>query len=403
MMHDHNVRNNTDVYFTKTRNAIQTENLMDEATYGVFLRHESICAINEAIDFIESVAQNTIIDRYFEEGSLVPSETPLFSYTGQILDLVELETHILQKVGFACISAYNAYKMSLACRNVPFIDMHARHATGPEMVSLCAYGASVGSRSAKMVGAKGFIGSSVGRTSHLYGSMAPIGTTPHVLIGYAGSTLNSVKKFIDGNPDDKFVVALVDYYGREYTDSLEVLDWFNKTQKNTGRSLGVRLDTHGGRFAEGLDYDESVRIVSNWLHVDGKWEIVRSVMGENAFDIADDNVRDKVAKILFGTGVSVANIVHMRNILNNAIGGGQVNIVASSGFDLSKCKIMGRARAPIDYIGTGSFLPATLNETYATCDCVAINGKPSVKVGREWLRNYIMSRKISKSVGVNKI
>ena len=57
----------------------------------------------------------------------------------------------------------------------------------------------------------------------------------------------------------------------------------------------------------------------------------------------------------------------------------------SSGFDPQKCQIMGAARAPIDTVGTGSFLPATLTETYATADIISYDGEPRVKLGREFL------------------
>ena len=46
---------------------------------------------------------------------------------------------------------------------------------------------------------------------------------------------------------------------------------------------------------------------------------------------------------------------------------------------------MAYARAPIDLIGTGSFLPEDWGETYATADIVAYDGKPMVKAGREFL------------------
>ena len=62
-----------------------------------------------------------------------------------------------------------------------------------------------------------------------------------------------------------------------------------------------------------------------------------------------------------------------------------VKIVAGSGFNPAKCKLMGSVRAPIDMIGTGSFRPERWSETYATADIVAYDGKPSVKVGREFL------------------
>ncbi|HXV25818.1 MAG TPA: nicotinate phosphoribosyltransferase, partial [Alphaproteobacteria bacterium] len=40
---------------------------------------------------------------------------------------------------------------------------------------------------------------------------------------------------------------------------------------------------------------------------------------------------------------------------------------------------------PIDVVGTGSFLPESWRETYATADIVEYDGIPSVKVGREFL------------------
>ena len=46
---------------------------------------------------------------------------------------------------------------------------------------------------------------------------------------------------------------------------------------------------------------------------------------------------------------------------------------------------MAVAHAPIDVIGTGSFLPDLWSETYATADIVAYDGEPKVKVGREFL------------------
>jgi nicotinate phosphoribosyltransferase len=46
---------------------------------------------------------------------------------------------------------------------------------------------------------------------------------------------------------------------------------------------------------------------------------------------------------------------------------------------------MGAAKAPLDMVGTGSFLPATLTETYATADIIKYGDTLRVKVGREFL------------------
>ena len=108
-------------------------------------------------------------------------------------------------------------------------------------------------------------------------------------------------------------------------------------------------------------------------------------MGGRAFQLDPNNILvDKVRRILFGKGVSVAAVIHARRALDSA-GYKQAQIVASSGFDPQKCQIMGAAKAPMNLVGTGSFLPATLTETYATADIIAYNGVRRVKVGREFL------------------
>ena len=81
----------------------------------------------------------------------------------------------------------------------------------------------------------------------------------------------------------------------------------------------MRLDTHGGRFAEGLDYEKSVDTVGHWLGVAGEYNIVEQVLGGRAFQLDPNNILvDKVRRILFGKGVSVASIIHVRRALDNA-------------------------------------------------------------------------------------
>ena len=75
----------------------------------------------------------------------------------------------------------------------------------------------------------------------------------------------------------------------------------------------------------------------------------------------------------------------MREALDDA-GFPLVRIVASSGFGVDKCRVMAEARAPIDVVGTGSFLPDVWSETYATADIVEYDGERRVKIGREFLQ-----------------
>jgi nicotinate phosphoribosyltransferase len=358
----------------------------------VFLRRRVICAINPAIEclreYYPAAATPLQITRLYEEGAFVPDGKPLFTYTGSLASLFELETLILQRVGVACVSAYNAYKMAMNLPKTAFIDMHARHATGDDMTQLAAYGAAVGSRMAKLAGAVGFVGTSQDLTAHFYGTERGVGTMPHALVGYAGSTLRAGQMFVEAHPEDNLTV-LVDYYAREYTDALEVCRWWFQDylpkDRNGTRTLSLRLDTHGDRFAEGLSYDGSVEIVANWLHVPNEYEAVRMVMGEEAFDADTLNVvKDRVRKVLFGTGVSLAAVIQMRSALD-AAGFNGARIVASSGFNPFKCKMFGNARAPVDAIGTGSFIPEAYGDTFATADVFLYEGRFDVKVGREKL------------------
>jgi len=43
------------------------------------------------------------------------------------------------------------------------------------------------------------------------------------------------------------------------------------------------------------------------------------------------------------------------------------------------------AKAPLDIIGTGSYLPSKWSETYATADVISYGGQRRVKRGREFL------------------
>ena len=379
----------TDKYFTNT-SRIVAANGDAEVTFAVFMRRRVIAALEPTIRMIERLAPGTRVKRFFAEGEIVPSEKKIMEITGSMAKLSEVETLLLQKTGFPCVSANNAYEMCLAIPSASFMDMHARHGSGAEMNLLAAYGAAVGSEAARKANpaVKGFVGSSQDLTAPFFGAEAGMGTMPHALVGYAnGDVLEAMKLFARTIPEAKTLMALVDYTGEEITDSLRCAQWFYGEAKlqNEGKSFGVRLDTHGGRFAEGLDYEKSVDTVGAWLGVRGEYNIVEQVLGQRAFQLDPSNILvDKVRRILFGKGVSAAAIIHTRRALDNA-GFKDALIVGSSGFDPQKCQIMGAANAPLNMVGTGSFLPATLTETYATADIIAYNGVARVKVGREFL------------------
>jgi nicotinate phosphoribosyltransferase len=379
----------TDKYFTNTSRIVAAHG-DQTVTFAVFMRRRVVAALEPAIRLINRFVPDAKIKRFVAEGEVVPSEHKLMEVTGSMKALSEVETLLLQKTGFPCVSANNAYEMCRAIPSASFMDMHARHGSGAEMNILAAYGAMVGSQAAKRDDGlvKGFVGSSQDLTAPFFGGMQGMGTMPHALVGYAGGdVLKALKMFSETLPDAKSLIALVDYTGEEITDSLRCAKWFYDQAKlhDAGKNFGVRLDTHGGRFAEGLDYEKSVDVVGHWLNVPGEYSIVETVLGGRAFQMDPGNILvDKVRRILFGKGVSVASIIHARLALDKA-GYKNAMIVGSSGFDPQKCQIMAAAKAPVDMVGTGSFLPATLTETYATADIINYNGVPRVKVGREFL------------------
>ena len=282
-----------------------------------------------------------------------------------MFNLVDLETQFLQKLGAACVAAYNAYIMCVELPKVAFLAMDARHCAGADMAELMAYGASVGSKKAKnKVGAIGFIGNATDETAPFFGQDRGFGTMPHALIGYAGSTLRAAEMFHETHPDENLTV-LVDFFGQEITDSLAVCRRFAALAAEG--KVALRLDTHGGRYVEGLDTAYSY-----------------AVLERNATQAIRGYRSEAELRHLIGTGVSAAAIWHLREALNEA-GFPNAKIVGSSGFSPEKCRVMALAEAPIDMVGTGSYLPEKWSETYATADIIDYDGEPLVKVGREFL------------------
>ena len=111
-------------------------------------------------------SRNTAVDldlRY-NEGKWVGAGEPMMYITGSFFHLVDLETIFLQKLGPACVAAYNAWTMCADMPKSAFLAMDARHCAGQEMAEMMAYAASVGSARAKRkVGAVGFIGNATAR------------------------------------------------------------------------------------------------------------------------------------------------------------------------------------------------------------------------------------------------
>jgi nicotinate phosphoribosyltransferase len=358
----------TDAYFKHTRNIVRA-NGDCEVTYAVFMRRPVTFAGRLAIEWITAMAAargaSLNIEQLYVEGAWIGAGEPMCYITGPFSVLVDLETIFLQRLGPACVAAYKAYNMCMELPKVAFLAMDARHCAGSEMAELMAYGASVGAAKARAkANAVGFVGCATDATAHFFGQEKGVGTMPHALIGYAGSTVRAAEMFHQTIPDAPLTV-LVDYFGQEITDGLAVAEHFREL--SDAGTLSLRIDTHGGRYVEGLDTQSSYAVLER--------NVPQALRGYRT----EDELR-----LLLGTGVSAAAVWHMREQLDEH-GFNKVKIVASSGFGPDKCRVFGLANAPVDKIGTGSFLPQIWSQTYATADIVAYDGVPRVKAGREFL------------------
>lgn len=358
----------TDAYFLRTKEIVQRFGDCS-ATYAVFMRRPVIATPKLAVDFLTTTAAarqtRFEIDLNYHEGDWVGAGEPILYLTGPLSHLVDLETIYLQKLGPACVAAYNAFNMCVDLPRTAFLAMDARHCAGAEMAEMMAYAAAVGSAAAKrQTGATGFIGNATDATAHYFGQAKGLGTMPHALIGYAGSTRRAAEMYHETYPSEPMTV-LVDYFGRDIADSLEVAQRFADLAA-AGR-LSLRLDTHSGRYVDELDLARSYAVLEK--HAPNAIRTYRT---------------EAELRYLVGTGVSAAAIWHLRQRLDEA-GFNRVKIVASSGFSPDKCHMMAVAEAPIDVVGTGSYLPEQWAETYATADIIAYDGKPMVKAGREFL------------------
>jgi nicotinate phosphoribosyltransferase len=358
----------TDSYFLKTK-AIVGRFGDRPATYAVFMRRPVVSAPRFAIDFLEGQAAARRVGFEIEldhpEGAWVGAGDPILHVTGPLFHLADLETVLLQKLGPTCVAAYNAYAMCAELPKVAFLAMDARHCAGAEMAELMAYAASVGSAHAQReVGAMGFVGCAADATAAFFGQQKGVGTMPHALIGYAGSTVRAAEMFREVFPDEP-VTVLIDYFGHEISDALAVARRFPDLAA-AGR-LAVRIDTPGGRYCEGLDPAHSYEVLER--------RAPQSIRGYRS---------EEELRHLVGPGVSAAAIWLLRRTLDDA-GFPAVRLVASSGFGPAKCRMMAAASAPIDVVGTGSYLPELWSETYATADIIAYDGVPMVKAGREFL------------------
>src|SRR6202795_3686361 len=123
---EENLAARTDSYFLKTK-AIVGRFGDRAATYAVFMRRPVICTPRLAVEFLEKTAAERVprfdIELNRPEGAWVGAGEPILYLSGPLYHLVDLETVLLQKIGPACVAAYNASAMCADLPKVAFLAM----------------------------------------------------------------------------------------------------------------------------------------------------------------------------------------------------------------------------------------------------------------------------------------
>lgn len=172
-----------------------------------------------------------------------------------------------------------------------------------------------------------------------------VATIPHSLISaFGGDTVAATKALAKQLPDDVSLLALVDYENDVARTAVEVAHALGE------RLWGVRLDT-------------------------SEYMVDRSLLAQLG------SFRP--------TGVNAQLVWNVRNALD-AEGFGDVQIVASGGFDADRVQEFEDEGAPVDAYGIGS---AAYRGTFDfTADIVQLGGKPQSRVGRSLRPNPKLER-----------
>jgi len=168
---------------------------------------------------------------------------------------------------------------------------------------------------------------------------------PHSLIAaYDGDTVAATLAVAAVTPPDVPLIAPVDYANDSVATSVAV------ARALEGRLWGVRLDT--------------------------------------AENMVDRSVVPQMGSFR-PTGVNTALVWNVRNALD-AEGFGEVKIVVSGGFDLSRIRAFEEDGVPVDAYAVGT--SAHEGRWDFTADVVRLDGRPQAKAGREMRVNARLER-----------
>lgn len=308
--------------------------------YAVFCREPGLMAgVKDVADFLNGQCVGPLTVRALPDGERFESCQIVMTIEGPFGQLVTMETACLGLLSLSAAAA-NMADIVAAAGDATVIDMSARHYP-PELIEAIALAAAIGGAAGTSTPSghsvvherfgtgDGYIqiGNQARRAFNLYG------TIPHALNAvYDGSSIESAAAYLEKHPDVPLSV-LLDFEGQEKETCAEAARRFGY------QLASVRLDTPGNRIIQG-----------------GHEKVPPALEMRVLSQAADRRVAmEALRRYGAGPGVTIEAAYIIRDLLDS-MGCKSTRIVLSSGFDLDKVRAFRAANAPMDYIGTGSWV-----------------------------------------------
>ena len=321
----------SDLHLDRARAALRAEGRHARVTWQVSaMRGGWLSGIDEAVALLKLCSDEgaALEMQALYEGDRVEPWDSVLHVEGDYADFAHLETLILGTLARRTRVCTNVRTLVDAARPklVYFFGArsdHARLQPGDGLSAHVGDAASVATEAqSAFTGKKG------------------VATVPHGLIAaYGGDSVAAARAVATVLPPQAPLLALVDYENDAVATSIAV------ARALEGRLWGVRLDT-------------------------SEFMVDRAVLAHMG------SFRP--------TGVNPTLVWHVRNALDTD-GFGEVKIVASGGFDVSRIRAFEDDGVPVDAYGVGASVQDGRWEF--TADVVRLDGEPQARAGREYRAN----------------
>lgn len=315
-------------YFFKAQEIVAKFHPNNIVVLQFFQRHDDaiLGGMNEALEILEQSTDTSKYQiRYLEEGSIINNREVVLELEGHYQDFGVVEGIIDGVLARSTSIATNAKRCLDAAKGKEIVFMgdrsdhylmQERDGIAVELAGIKAHSTNAGAR---------------GREEVVFGSI------PHALIqNFKGDLVQVMDYYAKLWPNEKELIALVDFSNDVISESLKVLQHFGK------KLYGVRVDTS------------------------------KAVM-DKMFDRNENEY-----------GVTPRQIKKLREALD-ANNGQHVKIIVSSGFNPQRIAQFEKENTPVDAYGVGEYI-LQIRNTFSA-DATMINGTKFAKEGRHYSYN----------------